>query len=135
MNPPAPPAGPRRRRAREPVPRQAVKIKLSGAERQQLRERADQLGVSVPRLLVESALADPAAGGWVAVREQALARRQLLVELNELSHLTATIANNVNQLAKIANTSGDLPAAHRLHQTLTDVDAVLRQLRTATNAL
>ena len=123
MNAPAPPAGPRRRRAREPVPRTAVKVKLSDTERQQLSERADQLGVTVARLLVESA------------REQTLQRRALFVELNELRHLTATIANNVNQLAKIANTSGDLPAAHRLHQTLVETEAVLEQLRVASSQL
>jgi Bacterial mobilisation protein (MobC) len=135
MSAPAPPAGPRRRRVREPVPRTAVKVKLSDTERQQLSERADQLAVSIPRLLVESALADPDTGGWVAVREQTLQRRELLTELNELSHLTATIANNVNQLAKVANTSGDLPAAHRLHQMLTEIEAVLEQLRNASRQL
>jgi hypothetical protein len=85
-------------------------------------------------LLVESALAEP-GGGWVAVREQAWQRRQLLIELNELRHLVATIANNVNQLAKAANTSGDLPAAQRLHQTLADIDTTLTQLRTTADVL
>lgn len=130
----APPSDPRRRRAREQVPRTAIKVKLSDAEREQLRERADQLGVSVPRLLVESALAEP-DGGWVAVREQAVQRRQLLVELNELRYLVATIANNVNQLAKTANTSGDLPAAHHLHAALADIHAALRQLSETTDTL
>ncbi len=47
----------RARRAREPVPRGLVqKVKLSVAERDQLSDRAAELGISMPRLLVESAL-------------------------------------------------------------------------------
>jgi hypothetical protein len=47
----------RRRRGKEPEPRETIqKVKLSHAERERLRTRAAELGVSVPRLLVESAL-------------------------------------------------------------------------------
>ena len=103
---------------------------MSEVERAQLRVRADELGVSVPRLLVESALADEElGGGWAARREAELARRQRLAELNELRYLLATIANNVNQLAHIANISGDLPAGERIAGTLGEVDRVLEQLR------
>jgi Bacterial mobilisation protein (MobC) len=126
-------AGPRRR-AREPIPRQAIKVKLSEAEREQLRDRAAELGVSVPRLLVESALAEP-GGGYLVPREQALQRRQVIIEIFELRHLVATIANNVNQLAKVANTSGDLPGSERLYETLADVDTTLHQLRAVTDAM
>lgn len=44
----------RTRRVRQAHPRQAEqKVKLSLEEREQLRERASELGVSVPRLMVE----------------------------------------------------------------------------------
>ena len=47
----------RTRREREPVPRRVYQqVKLTEAEQAQLRARAAELGVSVPRLLVESAL-------------------------------------------------------------------------------
>ena len=123
-------AGGRRRRAREPVARGQLQVTVSELERAQLRARADELGVSVPRLLVESALADEElGGGWAARREAELGRRQELAELNELRYLLATIANNVNQLAHVANISGDLPGAERIAGTLDEVDRVLEQLR------
>src|SRR5665648_1241873 len=47
----------RSRREREPVPRRVFQqVKLTEDEQQQLRARAAALGVSVPRLMVESAL-------------------------------------------------------------------------------
>ena len=47
----------RTRRAREPLRREVIqKVKLTDEERDQLRARAAELGMSVPRLLVESAL-------------------------------------------------------------------------------
>lgn len=123
-------AGGRRRRAREAVPRRQLQVRVSDVERAQLRARADELGVSVPRLLVESALADePSDEGWVGRRERTVVHRKELAELNELRRLVATIANNVNQLAHVANISGDVPSAVVLERTLSEVDRVLTQLR------
>ena len=59
----------------------------------------------MPRLLVESALSGV---------ETPAERRAWIAELFELRRLLATVANNVNQLAKVANTSGELPAGARL---------------------
>jgi hypothetical protein len=68
-------AGPRRRR-RQPVPRGLLQLRVSDAERTALRRRAGELGVSVSRLLVESALADDgASGGWSARRRAAVEAR------------------------------------------------------------
>jgi hypothetical protein len=57
-----------------------------------------------------------------------------LAELFELRRLLATVANNVNQLAKVANTSGELPAGQRLSRTVAEVDGLLVLLREWTGA-
>ena len=67
---------------------------LTEEERERLRARAAELGVSVPRLLVESALSGV---------ETPAERRAWIAELFEMRRLLATVANNVNQLAKVAN--------------------------------
>ncbi len=77
-------------------------VLLTEEERDHLRARACELGVSVPHLLVESALSGV---------ETPAERRAWIAGLFELRRLLATVANNVNQLAKVANTSGELPAS------------------------
>jgi len=114
------------RRAREPVAREIVqKVKLTVGEREQLRARAVEMGVSVPRLLVESALE-----GVQTPTE----RRQEVAELFEVRRLLATVANNVNQLARAANISGDVSAATRLEGALDDVEGLVGRLRELTGA-
>jgi len=115
----------RARRAREPVARPVIqKVKLTQAEREELRARASELGVSVPRLLVESALD---GRSWTPSEW-----RLQLAELFELRRLLATVANNVNQLAHTANISGQVHEGRRLEQTLGDVDELVGQLRELT---
>ena len=72
-------------------------VTLSEDEQARLRARAEELAVSVPRLL-------------------------------------ATVANNVNQLARQANTSGELPAAARLEGMRAEVLDLVRELREVTGA-
>ena len=100
-------------------------VTLTEPEREQLRERAAELGVSVPRLLVESALSGV---------ETPSDRREMIAELFEVRRLLATVANNVNQLAKMANISGGTGSRDRLNATLSDVDEVLAALRSWTGA-
>jgi Bacterial mobilisation protein (MobC) len=122
-----------RRRPREPVRRGLIQVRVSDAERAALRSRADELDVSVSRLLIESALADDdEAGGWSARRRAAVARHQEFIEILECRRLLATVANNVNQLAKAANISGDLPGVRRLHEELRALQEVRDQLVTWT---
>jgi hypothetical protein len=117
----------RRRRARESEPRRVqIQVKATEAERDQLRARAAELGVSVPRLLVESALAH----GTVTGTE----RRAEMVELFEVRRLLATVANNVNQLARMANISGEVTVGKRLDQALGDVEGLVDRLRDLTGA-
>ena len=114
----------RTRRAREPVRREVIqKVKLTDKERGRLRARAAELGISVPRLLVESALSGV---------ETPTERRQTVAELFEIRRLLATVANNVNQLARSANISGQVASERRLRQTLAEVDELIAQLRELT---
>lgn len=64
--------------------------------------RAAAVHVTVPRLLVESALSDG--------RETPADRRNLAAELLAIRGLLRAVSNNVNQIAKHANTTGELPA-------------------------
>ncbi len=70
---------------------EALLVQLAGAQR-----------VSVPRLLVESAL--------LARGETPTQRRDAMVELFALYRLLAAVSNNVNQIARHANASGEFPA-------------------------
>ena len=114
------------RRGRESAPRRVYQqVKLTGEERDQLRARAAGVGMSVPRLLVESALSGV---------ETATDRRRMIADLFEVRRLLATIANNVNQLAHAANISGQVSEGLRLEKTLADVDEILVALRRITGA-
>jgi Bacterial mobilisation protein (MobC) len=72
-------------------------VTLTPTEQQQLRERAAQLEVTVPRLMVEAALA-----GTQTLTERA----DIRLRLDQLVQLLANIANNVNQVAHQANIEG-----------------------------
>ena len=112
------------RRGREAAPRRVYQqVKLTEEERDQLRARAAELGMSVPRLMVESALSGV---------ETPTDRRRMVAELFETRRLLATVANNVNQLAHSANISGQVHEGRRLEQTLADVDELVAQLRRLT---
>jgi len=78
------------------------KVKVTPEEEAILLALAHERSVSIPRLLVESAMAGPAI-------ETITERRQLGVELTEIRRLLATIANNTNQIAKYANLEGVVP--------------------------
>lgn len=112
------------RRGREPEPRRVYQqVTLTEDERDRLRARAFELGVSVPRLMVESALE-----GVVTPTE----RKRWIAELFDVRRLLATVANNVNQLARSANIAGQVASGERLEQTLGEVDELLSQLRELT---
>ena len=78
-----------------------VKVRLSDSEHDELRRRATIAGMSVQRFLFEAAMAGSAAQSAERRRAQADAQRARLV--------LTSIANNVNQLAKWANTNHVLP--------------------------
>jgi hypothetical protein len=116
----------RARRGREAKPRRVYQqVTLTEVEREQLRARAAELGVSVPRLMVESALSGV---------ETPPDRKRMVAELFEVRRLLATVANNVNQLARSANISGQVDVGRRLEETLGEVDELLARMRELTGA-
>lgn len=101
-------------------------VKLSASEDAALSLAAVEQGVSVPRLLKESALA-------VSAGETATERRKVLTALNVLTGQLARVGNNLNQIARGLNTDGELHGDVRgsldeLRGVLRDVDEVIESL-------
>jgi uncharacterized protein (DUF1778 family) len=78
-----------------------VSLCLTDDEYADLRRRADRAQVSVPRYLIEAALSGSASS--------AAEQRQLRRDVERTQLVLAGLANNVNQLAKWANTNRVLP--------------------------
>ncbi len=95
------PRGARRRRRANVAGgrRHSHEVKVTAEEEAQLVQLADEQRVTVPRLLVESALAPQG--------ETPSQRRELVAALFGTSRLLGTIANNVNQIAKATNATGE----------------------------
>lgn len=83
-------------------------VRVNVEEEAQLLGRAEAQGVSVPRLLVEAALADESSG---LTRTQ---RSELVTELFALQNLLARAGVNLNQLAKVANSTGEMPTLEQV---------------------
>ena len=80
-----------------------VKLRLSDSEHDELRRRATTAGMSVQRFLFDAAMAGSAA--------QSAERRRAQRDVQRARLVLTSIANNVNQLAKWANTNHVLPDA------------------------
>ena len=94
----------RRRRANVEGGRQHEhKVKVSPEEEALLLQLAEKQGVTIPRLLVESALSLDAP-------QTPTERKQGLAELFTIHRLLANVSNNVNQMAKHANSGDEFPA-------------------------
>lgn len=98
---------PPRRQLRRAGSRREVthKVKVSAEVEARLVERAGARGITVSRLLVESAL----AGG----AEAAAARAELASEMFSLMRVIGRIGLNINQLARVANATGSVPPETR----------------------
>jgi hypothetical protein len=95
----------RRRRRNAPAgeSRQKVyRVYVTAAEDEQLRARAAVEGVTVPRLLFESALN--------ARVETSTERKAAIAELFAIRRLLANVASNANQIARYANADRVFPA-------------------------
>ena len=77
-------------------------VKVSEAEEAQLVILAARHRVTIPRLLVMSALER-------SDEITAADKRELLTELFTIHRLLGNMANNVNQIAKVANSTRELP--------------------------
>ena len=77
-------------------------VKVTEAEEAKLVVAAAQHRVTIPRLLVMSALER-------SDEITAADKRELLVELFRVNRLLGNMANNVNQVAKAVNSTGEVP--------------------------
>jgi hypothetical protein len=125
----------RKRQANEPGGRPVrQEVTLTNAEFNELTTRAANARMSVPRYLVASALqgggvsADAGAGVYVEAGPTAVPRA-MLTEAMKLQRMVALIGSNVNQVARVANFTNELPpetgavieAAHRIVRRLDEV--------------
>lgn len=117
----------RRRRANVEGGRQHHhKVKVTPEEEGMLLRLAEAQHVTIPRLLVESALASEAS-------ETPTERKQAMAELFALHRLLAAISNNVNQIARHANATGEVQPA--TVSTLAKVREVAERIDAAIDGL
>lgn len=101
-------------------------VKVTAEEEARLAALAEAQGVTVARLLVESAMAGPRG-------ETASERRALITELFAVHRSVAGVANNVNQIARKLHTTDELAAETRqvlqaALATMAGIDAVIDRL-------
>jgi hypothetical protein len=93
----------RRERSKDGRRPAGVLLRLTNQERSALAERAEAQGISIQRYLLECAAA--MESGAIPV-ETATMRREFATEMIGLRRLLANLANNMNQIAKVANSGG-----------------------------
>ena len=76
--------------------------RVSMAEEAALKVRAQRCGISVARLVVESALSKEG--------ESHTDRQALIQELAQVRTLLSRVSSNINQIARHANATGEFPA-------------------------
>lgn len=101
------------------------RVKVTEFEEARLAQLAEAHRVSVPRLLVESALADSG--------ETPTQRREAMAELFAIRRALANTANNVNQLARAANS--DERAPFDVQHVLGELDERLHSIDAAIDGL
>ena len=77
-------------------------VKVSPEEEAKLLALAEKHRVTIPRLLIEAALSEGT--------ETPSERRDQFMQLSQLQRLVGTVANNINQIARHANATGEVPA-------------------------
>ncbi len=98
---------------------------MSEQEEEQLLQLAERHGMSVPRLLVESAVS--------ARGETPTQRRDAMSELFAVHRLLAAVSNNVNQIARATNVTGERQAETWV--TLAKVREVAERIEAAVDEL
>lgn len=104
-------------------------VRVTPEEEGALLARALRYRVSVPKLLVDSAL----AGGAEAAASNASQRDAVLVELFAVHRLLGALSNNVNQMARVANSTGAVPAEYaatfaKVRETAERIDELVDEL-------
>lgn len=102
-------------------------VKLTVEQNLALQVMADEVGVSVPRLLVESTLSQSRG-------ETATERRELITLLFQLQRGLAAAGNNVNQIARATNATGEIQneldaSLDHLRATVARIDEALESLK------
>lgn len=100
-------------------------VRLSEQELQTVQDRAAAAGISIPRLMVEATLAGDA--------QTASERRAVVVELLAVRRLALAVGNNLNQVARVANATGQVPpelsaTLHATARAIGRIDAVAEAL-------
>jgi uncharacterized protein (DUF1778 family) len=116
--------------------RAQVNLKLSVDERDELQAWAVERGVSVSALLLNSALerALPPPRAVVGPEERAVIDRAVGVIDDSIAEL-GRIGNNINQLAHVANISGDVTMERRLRDALAENSDAIRSIREVADEL
>ncbi|GGJ40725.1 plasmid mobilization protein [Paenarthrobacter histidinolovorans] len=96
----------RRRRANTPAgTKKRRDVWVTAEEEAALVARAEREKVTIPNLLVSAALAERT--------DSPTERRAVIAELMQLHNLLARSSNNINQLARQANATGEFPVEAR----------------------
>ena len=102
----------------------ATLVRVTDDEYQQLREQAKQSGVSLSRLLVESALNDEAVTG-----EKKECTKRLIEQRDWAITQVVRVGNNLNQIARQLNSQRGTISARRIEQVLVRTYEALCELR------
>jgi hypothetical protein len=102
------------------------KVRVTPAENGRLEQLAAGQAVSVPRLLVESALAED---GWTITQ-----RRALIAEWDRAVRQLVGVATNVNQIAYHANAAERFPGVVA-YSTLPRIEDAIERLNAAVEGL
>jgi len=100
-------------------------VRLTEVEERQIRHLSEKVGLSAQRFVVEAALSGSAA--------TAAQRRQAQRDAERSRLILASISNNVNQLAKWANTNHVLPDTFAA--CVDDIRRATREVAEATQRL
>jgi len=118
----SPEAGRRRRRV-EGGRLPGHRVRVTAEEEARLQLLAGRAGVSVPKLLVDSALSST-AGRTPGERDRVIG------EMLQMRRLLSASSVNLNQLAKVANGTGEVPAEsaaaiRAMRQTVARLDSLI----------
>lgn len=119
------PFGRQRRERSKEARSKRYTVKVTAEERVQLEARAAVAGVGVPELLFDAAMN--------TTTSTSAERAAAIAQLYALRKAMATSANNINQLARFANTEGAFPA--EAEAAVREYRELLEEIKQATAGL